>query len=348
MAKMMKTRSNSINFILHLGLLCYLCLPAQTSAGIGTYKNPIGGSITMGDPFILVDNDTYYLYGTTSVNDGFKVWSSTNLSDWESKGFAFKKGPDSWGENTFWAPEVFKYRGRFYMVYSAQPAEAKTFSARVCLAVSDHPEGPFEDLKAPLLDNGWSCIDGHVFVENDGTPWLYFARVGVEDLGNRKKLLGKIYGARLNEDLTALASEPVLCVQADQPWELVEEGRSWCTEGAYVFQAKGKYFMTYSANHYVEPIYGIGYANADSPLGPWIKASDNPLVSQNPAIGVSGPGHNCIITPPGSDHLYMVYHVHADPAKPSGSRLVYMDRLDVTDSGRLVLQGPTVTPQTMR
>ncbi|MCB1124427.1 MAG: glycoside hydrolase family 43 protein, partial [Verrucomicrobiae bacterium] len=274
-----------------LALLGFGCSQKETR----TYTNPIGGEIRMGDPVILVDDVGYYLYGTTSSNEGFKCWYSDDLINWEERGFAFRKSEDTWAGKTFWAPEAFKYKDRYYLVYSAQEQDSESFGARICLAASDHPDGPFKDVAAPLFDAGYSAIDGHVFVDDDGIPYVYFAKVGTVEEEGKRYLFGAIYGARLKDDLSGLDSEPVLCVQADQPWELHRDGRSRCNEGAFVFKEGGIYFLTYSGNHYAEPIYGIGYATAKSPLGPWVKSPDNPIVSQNTELGISGPGHNCFI-----------------------------------------------------
>ncbi|MBI1177735.1 family 43 glycosylhydrolase [bacterium] len=331
---------------LHAAILIFGSKVQLDGATTGvTYTNPVGGSITMGDPFMLVHDREFFLYGTTAVNEGFKCWSSTNLVNWTSHGFAYRKSAQSWGGNTFWAPEVVAYRGRFYMVFSCQPATNKTFSARICLAVADRPEGPFEDLHAPLFDNGWSCIDGHLFVDTDATPYLFFDKVGVIQTPKKRYLSGVVYGVKLKSNLSGIEGEPVLCSQADQPWETPEDGRSICNEGSFVFKMGKTYYLTYSANHYAEPFYGIGYATASSPLGPWKKSPDNPLVHQVPSLGVSGPGHNCVIKSPDGTELFMVYHTHADPAKPGGQRVVNIDRLIVQPDGRLKLLGPTRSPQ---
>jgi beta-xylosidase len=200
------------------------------------------------------------------------------------------------------------------------------------------------DFKAPLFDNGWSCIDGHIFVDADGTPYLYFTKVGVTDPPPKRFLLGINHGVKLKPDLSGIDGEPVLCTRADQPWELPESGRSRCTEGPFVLRNGDTFYMTYSANHYAEPFYGIGYATAPSPLGPWTKSPDNPLVSQKPELGISGPGHNCVIKAPDGT-LFMVYHAHADPEQPSGRRTVNLDRLELKADGRLNLIGPTRSPQ---
>jgi len=316
-----------------------------------TYTNPVGGKIRMGDPFVLHYGDRYYLYGTTA-GDGFKCYSSANLVDWKPLGYAYRKTNDSWGGKTYWAPEVVHYKDKFYMVFSCQPAESKEFSTRICLAVSDKPQGPFEDYRAPLFDLGYSCIDGDIFVDDDGTAYLFFDKVGSvgEPWKGTGYLYGIIYAVKLKDDLSAIAGEPVKCIEADAKWELsVTPGHTptRCNEGAFAFRHKQRYYMTYSANHYADPQYGIGYATAPSPLGAWTKSGDNPLLKKNLRIGVSGPGHSCITTSPDGKEMFIVYHAHADVRHPSGDRTVNIDRLVFDKEGNLKLLGPTRSPQPM-
>src|SRR5690606_27919622 len=86
-----------------------------------TYTNPL--SVSMGDPFVLLAPDsTYYMYGTGGgAKDGFAVYSSKDLVDWENEGQVFWGNTDSsWSLHSFWAPEVFERNGKYYMFYSAQ------------------------------------------------------------------------------------------------------------------------------------------------------------------------------------------------------------------------------------
>ena len=106
----------------------------------------------------------------------------------------------------------------------------------------------------------------------------------------------------------------------------------------------GRYFMTYSANHYAEPFYAIGYATAAAPLGPWTKPADNPLVASDEKLGVSGPGHSCIIPSLDSRELFLIYHTHALPGDPKRGRTVNIDRI-VVEEGKLRVKGPTRSPQ---
>ena len=136
-----------------------------------TYTNPVGETpISMGDPFVLQHGDRYFLFGTNAPNEGFKCLESTDLVQWTPKGWAYQETEDSWAKSHYWAPEVKEYRGKFYMTYSAMPKKADTPRLLIALAVSDKPAGPYTDLHAPWFDFGYSAIDGHIFVDDDGSP----------------------------------------------------------------------------------------------------------------------------------------------------------------------------------
>ena len=105
-----------------------------------------------------------------------------------------------------------------------------------------------------------------------------------------------------------------------------------------------KYYLMYSANFYASRDYSVGYAVAERPLGPYTKAAHNPILfSSNSEI--SGPGHNSVIASPDRGELFIVYHIHTDPDRPSGERQVCIDRMGFREDGSLYVNGPTNTPQ---
>ena len=108
------------------------------------------------------------------------------------------------------------------------------------------------------------------------------------------------------------------------------------------------YYMTYSANDTGEGFYGVGVSLAQHPLGPWRKCADNPLMTTDLSNNISSPGHNSIIEAP-DGNLYIVYHRHADAhcKKPNWDRVVCIDRLYFDERGRLKVDGPTNTPQSV-
>lgn len=99
-----------------------------------------GQVITLADPTIFHDNGTYYLYGTSRADEGFLVYRSSDLKQWEGpvgklpEGFCLSK-EKVYGDQGFWAPQVFKKDGRYYMAYTA--------NEQIAIASSDNPLGPF-------------------------------------------------------------------------------------------------------------------------------------------------------------------------------------------------------------
>jgi beta-xylosidase len=313
-----------------------------------TYVNPIGDSIFTADPFIIFHDNTYYLYGT-SAGDGFLCWSSPNLVDWQPLGYAYQRDEDSWGRDSYWAPEVVRYKNRFYMVFSCDGEIGEEVKLRVCLAVSDQPEGPFKDLYVPWFDHNYSCIDGHIFIDDD-LPYLFYEKVGVvgEPWNQNGYFWGMIFGAQLAEDLSVPEGvQHTLCLYADEPWEGAKSLHARSCEGMTVFKNMEQYYMTYSCNHFTDPNYGVGVAMATTPLGMWTKNPDNPILSRNIETGVSGPGHNCITKSPDGKEYFMVYHSHANARNPSGRRMLNMDRLIFDEDGNIEVIGPTRSPQPM-
>lgn len=73
-------------------------------------EDPPSTNLFFGDPFILLDGDTYYAYGTGQNSDtGIEVYKSTDLKEWEgpvgaSEGFALHED-NVYGKKWFWAPE---------------------------------------------------------------------------------------------------------------------------------------------------------------------------------------------------------------------------------------------------
>lgn len=109
-----------------------------------------------------------------------------------------------------------------------------------------------------------------------------------------------------------------------------KKDRRWA-EGSTTIKRRAQagrpvYFLTYSANNYENEYYGVGYAVADSPLGPWRKSADNPVLSQDPAQGLYSTGHGSPVHSPDGQQLYYVHH-----GRPSTSddRSLYTARMQL-------------------
>lgn len=280
-------------------------------------------SVPLGDPFILLDNGTYYAYGTHS-DEGIEVYTSDNLKTWKLNGLALNKS-DVWADRWFWAPEVYKVKGKYYMYYSADE--------HMCVAISDSPLGPFmQDKKEPMLADE-KCIDNSLFIDDNGKPYLFFVRFND---GNN------VWVAELENDLITIKKETMHpCIHVSQSWEEV-----WprVNEGPYVIKHKGVYYMTYSANSYESPFYGVGCATTSSIMGEWIKYKDNPLL-QSPD-GLVGVGHNALFTDK-DGRLRIVYHAHKDKNNihPRAMHIGYVTFENIAGVDKMNISKEYITPE---
>lgn len=339
-----------------------------------TYKNPL--PVTLADPYVLYDdNGTYYMYGSGGgAENGFSTYSSKDLIHWKNEGQVYYgNNENGWGVGDYWAPEVYKREGKYYIFYSAQWKDNPTNELenfRIGVAVADKPTGPFIDLtKAPVFDPGYPIIDANVFFDEDGKVYLYYSRCcykhavqsEVADWAKKKGWFNEIeeswvYGVQLKTDFSGTTGEPVLLLQPptsmsdkQAEWESRsvtshEVNRRW-TEGSTTFRKDNIYYIMYSANYFGGKNYAVGYATAKSPLGPFAKASNNPVLQKNTSAGgnVTGTGHNSITYSPDHKEMFCVYHGRT--TETGDERVVFIDRMKILENGELVVLGPTKNEQ---
>ena len=293
----------------------------------------------IGDPFILAENGTCYMFATGGPI-GFNVWRSTDLTGFE-KTKALKKV--DWASGDYWAPEVFEVNGRYVMLFTARMRE--NGSLRTGIAFSGTPEGPYEDpLGHPLMDYGYATIDATLTWDDEGNPYLIYVRDCSENTVNGRHE-SHIYGVRLADDLMSTVGEPVLLIIPVGEWEARSGDTRW-NEGPAVVKHEGRYFLFYSVNGYWMKEYSVSAAVSDEPLGPYVKQANNPLLyytEENGNVTVSGPGHNAFFTI--GEELFTAYHTHTYPQAPSGNRQLCIDRAGFHADGTAYINGPTLAPQ---
>lgn len=348
----------------------------KTEAEEYTFTNPL--SVSFGDPFVLKASDgVFYMYGTTEGDKGFKAYSSTNLSDWKDEGFVYTGASDSsWAINCFWAPEVYERNGKYYMFFSANWKENPTNEEenfRIGVAVSDKPTGPFIEMNnKPVFDPGYPIIDANLYFDDEnGKTYLYYSRCcyknpvdseiskWAKDKGWYKEIEESwIYGVEIKNDFSDIIGEPQLLLRPpvsmddkQSEWESRsvtshEVNRRW-TEGSYLVKHDDTYYMLYSANFFGGQNYAVGYATSKNPLGPFVKAENNPILQKNVEQGgdVTGTGH-CMLLNVSKDKMLCVYH--ARTSKTGDARVVFMDVAEFQADGKLVVHGPTTTAQTIK
>jgi arabinan endo-1,5-alpha-L-arabinosidase len=313
-----------------------------------TYQNPVWSGY-LADPFVLRDGDAYYAYGTGSdegngrQHDGrvFPVLRSPDLVHWTHVGGALEPASDS-PAAAYWAPEVAERGGTYYMYYAAD--------MRLRLATSVDPAGPFRDTGQDLFPGEPFSIDASPFWNpREGRWYLYFAK----DFFDERVGTGTAV-VPLGEDMLP-AGEPRVVVRATSDWQIFERNRRWydrqwdvwhTVEGPFVIERGGRYYCLYSGGCWQTPDYGVSYAVAPHPLGPWCDewSHSGPVVLRGVPGQVVGPGHNCVVRGPDGETLFVVYHAW-DPERTA--RRMCLDPLIFTGDGPRCL-GPSTDQQVIR
>lgn len=319
------------------------------------YKNPVWPGY-FADPFVLRWRNAYFAYGTGEPAERdptatgasvFTILRSHDLVAWERVGAALAPDPAE-QRNAFWAPEVAERDGRFYLYYSTAP-EGRDELHRLRVAVADDPRGPFRSIDAVLPESEGFCIDAHPFRDPRSGRWfLFFAKDFFEERAGTGLAV-----VPLTDDLLRAAepSRPVLRANAD--WQIYERnralyGRQWTAwhtvEGPCVVAHEARYYCFYSGGNWQTHEYGVSYAVADHPLGPWQHAAETgPVVLRQREGEVLGPGHNSWIVAPDGRTELLVYHAW-DPARTA--RRMCIDPLVWTPAGPRC-SGPSTTEQTL-
>ena len=250
--------------------------------------------INIRDPYVLLHEDRYYLYGTRSEScwgeaEGFDCYVSADRENWEGPVEVFHRPEGFWADRAYWAPECVYYRDAFFLITTLGAADRKK---GIYVLRSDSPLGPFAPYGVCLTPEDWSCIDGTLFFE-EGQPWLIFSHSFEDDPKGDMCLLP------LKEDLSGPVGEPVtLFSAAEAPWarpvpfakaEFGMDGDVYFTDGPCVKKLHdGELIMTWSS--WSEQAYAVGVAMSENGRvrGPW-RQLGTPLY---PANG----GHGMIFT----------------------------------------------------
>ncbi|HEX4893350.1 MAG TPA: glycoside hydrolase family 43 protein [Hyphomicrobiaceae bacterium] len=318
------------------------------------YTNPVHAGY-FADPFVLRASDGfYYAYGTspqaTADVRQFPVLRSPDLARWQQLLEGALEPLRDPPALSYWAPEVAFHDDRFLMFYSASTSQSDA-DHRIRIALSYDPSGPFVDSGRLLLPELGFTIDASPFQDPvDGAWYLFFATDYEQDAP---------YGTgvavvRLAGDLMSAVGEIRPVVRASADWHIFErnrnyKGRVWaawhCVEGPSAVFHDGKYYCFYSGGAWHGDAYGVGFAVADHPLGPWRdeRAGKGPAVLQGIPGKVLGPGHNSTILGPDAETLFMAYHAW-DAAHTA--RRMFIDPIVWTADGPRV-DGPSTWERTI-
>jgi hypothetical protein len=302
-----------------------------THAASGTPAEIVTPDDDVPNPFVLVDNGSYYLYSSQTsllspniavrISDDRYTWSEPvealpNLPEWATGGFT-------------WAPDVIRVGDSAYVMWftagvrDSRPAGAHPMMC-IGVAVSASPTGPFEavdDDPTICQRERWGSIDPRTFRSSDGRLWLHWKSDDNADVQGDSR--SSIYAQELAPDGVTLIGDPRSIIEVDLPWE----GR--IVEAPHMVEVDGGHWLFYSGNWFNQAAYAIGLAKCDGPVGPCTKASEQPWLASN-AQGL-GPGEASLFADGGE--WWIVYSPTARFEPHGNARPVALAEVDFGPDG---------------
>jgi len=242
------------------------------------------------DPCILREGDTYYLTFTMwpfrnreeahlgepnqGGSPGIALYSSKDLATWAFVSWLVKASdlPENCPyKNRFWAPEIHKINGKFYLVFTADnwikkaynPAGTWGTAGYAFVGVSDSVAGPYEHI---AWVEGGTC-DMTLFGDDDGQVYAIKPKgdLFVQKLDLSGLAQGKVAWVGKEEKIVACSNADIGLAASPEylegPW-LEKIGATYCLFFAEIFRdEKQPEFLGYRT----------GVAYADSMRGPWRK-----------------------------------------------------------------------------
>lgn len=233
--------------------------------------------ICIRDPFVLSYQDGYVITGTFLEN-GFGAYFTKDFEVCEGPYVLVDNKDESLNPEVFWAPEIHKYKEKYYLFGTVERLGDKRFSM---IYISEDPLGAYKPL-GRCTPEGWQCLDATLYVEC-GEPFAVFCREWVEVSD------GEIYAVKLSSDLSQILEEPKLLFRASEAkWSREITGgqyKGYVTDGPFLFEHEGKLKMLWSSVG--QEGYAIGIATSDNGrvAGPW-RQQETPFFKKDGGHGM--------------------------------------------------------------
>ncbi len=277
--------------------------------------------INIRDPFVLKENDTYYLYGTRARNfgqkvGGFDVYVSKDLEEWSMPIECFRSKWTKYNRWVSWAPEVHRYKDKFYMFATF----TRTNNLRgVFVLKADKPEGPFT-VHSPkaVTPEEWECLDGTLYIDKKGNPYLVFCHEHTQIID------GTVCYIRLNEDLTECIGEPTYLFSGSSPYwaDKKPAGEHYITDGPFMYRTKDDELLLIWST-FIDHKYAQCIAKSDN------GEIDGNFIHLEPLITNDG-GHGMIFKT--DDKLFLTFHT---PNQTLSERPKFFELIDTGDKVEL-------------
>ena len=290
-------------------------------------------NISVHDPVMTKDGDTYYLYCT---GRGISVYSSKDMIEWKEEPAVFQRAPE-WTFDAvdgfrghIWAPDIHFYDGKFYLYYSISAFGKNTSAIGLATNVTLNPESPdYEWVDEGMMIKSipgrdlWNAIDPNIAVDDEGYPWMTFG-----SFWSGMKLV------RLIPNRTALSEPQEWYTVARRERGAFADDRSAgpaAIEAPFIFKKDTTYYLFVSWDYCCRgenSTYKVVVGKSTDIKGPYLDKEGKSMAEGGGSLVIegnenfAGVGHNSAYTFDGKD--YLVFHGY-DLREEGRSRLKILE-----------------------
>ncbi len=238
--------------------------------------------INIRDPFVLVHEGKYYMYGTRAKNfgcktGGFDVYEGNDLEEWSDPVQVFDSRKYGMNTEVNWAPEVHFVNGKFYLFATFTKPDGLRGTY---ILVSESPVGEFKPHSiGSITPDGWECLDG-TFYEENGKLYCIFCHEHTQILN------GTVCYVEISEDLTHAVSKPVELFDGESFLKhKATEKEHNVTDGPFMYRtSEGELLMVWSTVDNGTYLQCVAESDNGSITGKWSHLA--PLFTDNGGHGM--------------------------------------------------------------
>ena len=237
------------------------------------------------DPFVIAEPESqrYYIVTTTRIDGhvGLEAYESPDMALWRRVGDVYC-GNEGWMQHVdgqrdhWWAPDTYRYRGRYYTIVTMTSHEQGRINFCTLLEGGRRPTDPYRNVMKKgepisLTPYGQQCLDGSLYVDAKGQPWLvYSLEWNGPDVRDR---IGETWAVRLKRNLKGTRGEPIRLFRANEAsWPTWSPGKPLVVDAPFLVSdpASGHLICLWSS--FQNGVYCVGQAISPSGdiRGPWI------------------------------------------------------------------------------
>jgi arabinan endo-1,5-alpha-L-arabinosidase len=277
----------------------------------------IGTDVQVHDPVMIKQDGRYIVFCT---GNGISMFSSPDMKTWKFEGQVFNEAPQ-WVlkqlpnfRNSMWAPDIFSYKGNYYLFYSVSAFGRNTSAiglARNKTLFTESPDYKWVDLgciiqSIPGRDH-WNAIDPNFIVDEAGTPWLDFG-----SFWDGMKLV------KLKEDLSGIADPQewyTIARRFRDPYTDDKSAGAGQIEAPFIFRKGNFYYLFVSWDKCCSGLnstYKVAVGRSPKVTGPYFAKDSVDMAKGGGTIIVQGDenyagvGHQAVVNMDGGD--YLLYH----------------------------------------